>query len=40
MFRETYYSVDDFNLFLKENKTLFFDTLINSIKENINNDEN
>ena len=39
MFRETYYSVDDFNLFLKENKTLFFDTLINSIKENINNDE-
>ena len=39
MFKKTYNSADDFNLFLKKNKTLFFDTIITSIKENINNDE-
>ncbi len=39
MFKESYNSVDEFNSFLKKNKTLFFDTIITSIKENINNDE-
>lgn len=39
MFKESYNNVDEFNLFLKKNKTLFFDTIITSIKENINNDE-
>tara|TARA_B100001094_G_C17980489_1_gene694972 strand:+ start:52 stop:357 length:306 start_codon:yes stop_codon:yes gene_type:complete len=39
MFKETYDSVNEFNSFLKKNKTLFFDTIITSIKENINNDE-
>tara|TARA_R110002167_G_scaffold211324_1_gene415845 strand:- start:444 stop:749 length:306 start_codon:yes stop_codon:yes gene_type:complete len=39
MFKKTYNSADDFNLFLQKNKTLFFDTIIKSIKNNINNDE-
>lgn len=39
MFKESYDNVNEFNLFLKKNKTLFFDTIITSIKENLNNDE-